>query len=30
MSDKPLTGVWDQWCVMSARPYVKMIMTDQG
>ena len=30
MSNKPLTGVWDQWCVMSARPYVKMIMTDQG
>lgn len=28
--NKPLTGVWDQWCVMSARPYVKMIMTDQG
>ena len=30
MSDKPLTGVWDQWCVMSARPYVKMVMTDNG
>ena len=30
MSNKPLTGVWDQWCVMSARPYVKMVMTDQG
>lgn len=30
MSDKPLTGVWDQWCVMSARPYVKMVMTDHG
>ena len=27
---KPLTGVWDQWCVMSARPYVKMVMTDNG
>jgi hypothetical protein len=30
MNNKPLTGVWDQWCVMSASPYVKMIMTDQG
>lgn len=30
MSNKPLTGVWDQWCVMSAKPYVKMVMTDNG
>lgn len=28
--NKPLTGVWDQWCVMSAKPYVKMVMTDNG
>jgi hypothetical protein len=27
---KPLTGVWDQWCVMSSRPYVKVITTEAG
>jgi len=27
---KALVGVWDQWCVMSARPYVKMLEDAEG
>jgi len=27
---RPIVGVWDQWCVMSAKPYVKMTMGETG
>lgn len=27
---RPLVGVWDQWCVGSSVPYVKIIATDEG
>ena len=29
-AEKPIIGVWDQWCVMSALPYVKVITTEAG
>lgn len=29
-AEKPIIGVWDQWCVMSALPYVKVITTETG
>ena len=27
---KPIVGVWDQWCVASDKPYIKMATLDDG